>query len=84
MSRGINFTRGLLLGNLAVVYFPINLVIFVYRDDFKINHFDILKVVTIIRALSLAMFCCYLFPAFIKHFYFFVKKKAEHNMAETG
>jgi hypothetical protein len=74
--RQIDFTRGLLLGNLAVVYFPINLAIFIYRDDFKINHYDTLKVVTIIRALSLAMFCSYLFPAFLRHFYFFVKEKA--------
>jgi len=54
------------------------------KDDFKINHYDILEKFTIIRALSLAMFCSYLFPAFLRHFNFFVKEKAYKTLAETG
>ena len=75
--NAIRWTRIILMGNLALIYCPINLAIFVFKGDFQNEYYEILTVVVIIRAISLTIFQGYLFPAFIKHFYFFVKKKAE-------
>lgn len=72
------------MGNLALIYMPINLTIFIFKDDFKNNHFDLLTVFVIVRAISLSIFELYLFPAFLKHFYFFVIKKAELQFTQTG
>jgi len=73
-----------LLGNLALIYFPSNLSIFIFKEDLQNNHYELLTVLVIIRAISLTIFEGYLFPAFVKHFFFFVKKKAESEYVRTG
>lgn len=72
------------MGNLALIYMPINLTIFIFKDDLKNNYYDLLTVIVIIRAISLSIFELYLLPAFLKHFHFFVIKKAELQFTQTG
>ena len=73
-----------MLGNLALIYFPCNLSIFIFKEDLQNNHYELLTVLVIIRAISLTIFEGYLFPAFVKHFFFFVKKKAELEYVRKG
>jgi hypothetical protein len=64
-------------GTLAGVYFPSNLVTFVYREDLKLNHVQILWVLMIIRAVAMSIVFVYVIPAMIRHSFFFAVKKIE-------
>lgn len=76
--------RTILFVNLFFIYLPCNLIIFILKDDLKSKHYEALTAMVIIRGIALSIFELYLFSAFIKHFSFFVIKKAEWQYETTG
>jgi hypothetical protein len=80
--KSIKITMFIMQGNLVLVYFPTNLTIFLGRETLKHQYYEVLTWVVLIRAVSLFIFCMYLFSAFIDNFVFFVRKKAERNYSK--
>jgi len=71
-------------GTLAGLYFPTNLVTFVYRQELKQHHTQMLWVLMIVRAVSMTVVFIYVIPAMIRHFIFFATKKIQSMEGEMS
>ncbi len=48
--------RIILITELAIIYLPCNLLIFIFKEDLKNENYDLLTLIVIIRAISMSIF----------------------------
>jgi hypothetical protein len=83
-KRIIKITYIVMYFSLGVIYFPANLILFIYRDQLKKSEDrTMLLVVTYSRAATLSLVTFYMFPTFLVYLKFFIIRKY-NAMLDSG